>query len=96
MLWKTLHTRIGNQQMAFAGRNHVYALLRNPKTHEMDKVCLQLKYDRCGHPYLIADEKRQDRYENTDRLPHRRKRKPNREKRKSNDRNMAPVRHTER
>lgn len=53
MLWSTLFHKIGKQPLKFSQHNHVYALLRNPKTHEMERVNLELKYDAKGHPYLI-------------------------------------------
>ena len=61
MLWVTLFNKIGKQQMRYMQRNHVYALLNNPKTHETEKVYLALKYDTSGHPFLIKEEKRHDK-----------------------------------
>lgn len=60
MLWVTLFNKIGKQQMRHMQKNHVYALLNNPKTHETEKVFLTLKYDASGHPYLVKEEKRRD------------------------------------
>lgn len=57
MLWVTLFHKIGKQQLKFTQHNHVYALLENPKTHEVEKVYLNLKYDASGHPYFIRDHK---------------------------------------
>ena len=57
MLWVTLFHKIGKQQLKFTQHNHVYALLENPKTHEVEKVYLNLKYDASGHPYFIRDSK---------------------------------------
>ena len=57
MLWATLFHKIGKQQLKFTQHNHVYALLENPKTHEVEKVYLNLKYDASGHPYFIRDSK---------------------------------------
>lgn len=48
MLWVTLFHKIGKQQLKFTQHNHVYALLENPKTHEVEKVYLNLKYDASG------------------------------------------------
>lgn len=61
MLWSTLFHKIGKQQLKFTQHNHVHALLENPKTHELEKVYLDLKYDSSGHPYLV---KRKDNSEN--------------------------------
>lgn len=55
MLWVTLFHKIEKQQLKFTQHNHVYALLENPKTHEVEKVYLNLKYDASGHPYFIRD-----------------------------------------
>lgn len=66
MLWSTLFHKIGKQPLKVTQHSHVYALLCNPKTHEMEKVWLELKYDASGHPYLI---KQRDDY------PHNKKRK---------------------
>ena len=55
MLWVTLFHKIGKQQLKFTQHNHVYALLENPKTHEVEKVYLNLKYDASGHPYFVRD-----------------------------------------
>lgn len=55
MLWSTLFHKIGKQQLKFTQHNHVYALLENPKTHEVEKVYLNLKYDASGHPYFVRD-----------------------------------------
>ncbi len=60
MLWVTLFNKIGKQQMRHMQKNHVYALLNNPKTHETEKVYLALKYDASGHPYLVKEEKKRD------------------------------------
>lgn len=59
MLWTTLFHRIGKLPLKYTQRNHVYALLENPKTHRIEKVYLWLKYDAYGHPYFIADKKPQ-------------------------------------
>lgn len=53
MLWSTLFHKIGKQQLKFTQHHHVYALLENPKTHEIEKVYLDIKYDASGHPYFI-------------------------------------------
>lgn len=55
MLWATLFHKIGKQQLKFTQHNHVYALLENPKTYEVEKVYLNLKYDASGHPYFVRD-----------------------------------------
>ena len=57
MLWATLFHKIGKQQLKFTQHNHVYALLENPKTREVEKVYLNLKYDASEHPYFIRDSK---------------------------------------
>ena len=59
MLWSTLWHKIGKQPLKFTQHNHVYALLHNPKTHELDRVNLELKYDTNGHPYFIQVPEKQ-------------------------------------
>lgn len=62
MLWSTLFHKIGKQQLKYTQRNHVYALLENPKTHQKEKVYLLLKYNAMGHPYFVQDfEKTEDK-----------------------------------
>ena len=53
MLWSTLFRKIGQQPLKFTQKNHVYALLVNPKNHKCEKVYLDLNYDASGHPYFI-------------------------------------------
>ena len=66
MLWVTLFNKIGEQSMKYTQKHHVYALLENPKTHMVEKVYLDLKYDASGHPYFIKRK-------NHDKQPHRHK-----------------------
>lgn len=53
MLWITLFNKIGKQPIKNTQHHHVYALLENPKTHTVEKVYLDLRYDASGHPYFI-------------------------------------------
>ena len=53
MLWSTLYRKLGKQPMKTTQHYHVHALLANPKTHRMEKVYLDLKFDASGHPYLV-------------------------------------------
>ena len=53
MLWITLFDKIGRQPIKHTQHHHVYALLENPKTHTVEKVYLDLRYDASGHPYFI-------------------------------------------
>lgn len=53
MLWITLFNKIGKQPIKNTQHHHVYALLENPKTHNVEKVYLDLRYDASGHPYFI-------------------------------------------
>lgn len=53
MLWYTLYSRIRKQPAYYTNKNHVYALLENPKTGETEKVYLDIMYDAKGHPYLV-------------------------------------------
>lgn len=48
MLWATLWRKLGRQPLKITQHNHVYALLKNPKTHEYDHVPLCLKFDTSG------------------------------------------------
>ena len=49
----------GNQPYAcLCGREPVYALLRNSKTEEMERVPLDLKFDTAGRPYFIQNQKK--------------------------------------
>ena len=52
MLWITLFNKIGKQPIKNTQHHHVYALLENPKTHTVEKVYLDLRYDASGHPYF--------------------------------------------
>lgn len=61
MLWSTLFHKIGKQPMKWSNHNHVYAVLHNPKTHEMERMYLCLKYDASGRPYLIQDHRHEKR-----------------------------------
>ncbi len=62
MLWSTLYNKIGKQPLRNMQRNQVYAILKNPKTHQKEKVFLLLKYDTSGHPYFVRDfEKTKER-----------------------------------
>lgn len=58
MLWSTLYHKLGRQTLKFMQHNHVYALIKNPKTHKMDKVNLVLKFDATGRPYFIQQFER--------------------------------------
>lgn len=53
MLWITLFNKIGKQPIKNTQHHHVYALLENPKTHTVEKVYLDLRYDASRHPYFI-------------------------------------------
>lgn len=53
MLWSTLFHKIGKQPLKVTQHNHVYALLTNPKTHELERVNLVLKYDAQSRPYFV-------------------------------------------
>lgn len=53
MLWSTLFHKIGKQPLRITQHNHVYALLHNPKTHELERVELELKFDTKGRPYFV-------------------------------------------
>lgn len=57
MLWSTLFHRIGKQPLRITQHKHVYALLDNPKTHQLEHVYLELKYDNSGAPYLVRSPK---------------------------------------
>ena len=62
MRWLTLYKKLSNQPYAcrpwLCGREPVYALLRNPKTEEMERVPLDLKFDAAGRPYFIQEQKK--------------------------------------
>ena len=64
MLWATLWRKLGRQPLKITQHNHVYALLKNPKTHEYDCVPLCLKFDTFGRPYFVQEIERSS-YVNT-------------------------------
>lgn len=64
MLWATLWRKLGRQPLKITQHNHVYALLKNPKTHEYDHVPLCLKFDTSGRPYFVQEIERSS-YGNT-------------------------------
>lgn len=55
MKWITLWKKLGKQPIKNTQHSDVYALLRNPKTHEYEKVRLLLKFDTYGKPYFVQD-----------------------------------------
>lgn len=57
MKWITLWNKIGKQPLKITQHSDVYALLHNPKTHEMEHVKLILKFDTSGKPYFVQDFK---------------------------------------
>lgn len=58
MHWITLWKKLGRQPMHKMTKDHVYALLENPKTHRREQVPLCLRFDACGHPYLVREERK--------------------------------------
>lgn len=61
MKWITLWNKLGKQPIKNTQHNDVYALLRNPKTHEYEKVNLLLKFDSYGKPYFVQDFSTKDK-----------------------------------
>lgn len=53
MLWTALYNKIGRQPIKKTNKHHVYALLENPKTHQMEPIWLELKFDNQGNPYFV-------------------------------------------
>lgn len=55
MLWSTLRNRLGKTPDKIGAKQHVNALIRNPKTGLTETVFLTLKYDNFRNPYFVVD-----------------------------------------